>query len=58
MYSMHFSKVNASNVMKALILFRERRCLKKVPHKTIEHYNEDSRDCAKKTCLETPQITR
>jgi hypothetical protein len=58
MYSMRFPRGNDPNVMRVLKLFRERKCLKKVPHKTIEHYSEGSRDHAKKTCLESPQITR
>ncbi len=54
MNSMRFSKINDPNVMRVLRLFRERKCLKNVPHKTIEHYSEGSRDRGKKICLETP----
>jgi len=58
MRSLRFSKENDPNVIKVLRLFRERKCLKNIPHKTIEYYSDASSDRAKKTCLESPKITR
>jgi len=58
MHSMRFSKGNDPYVMRVLRLFRERKCLKNVPHKTIEYYSESSRVRAKETCPESPKITK
>ncbi len=58
MYSLRFSKGSDSSVIRFLRLFREMKCLKKVPHKTIEHYSDGTRNRATKTSLESPQTTR
>jgi hypothetical protein len=51
MQSMRFSKGNDLNVKRVLKLLRERKCLNKVPNKTIEYYNETSRAHPKKAVL-------
>jgi hypothetical protein len=37
-----FSGVINSDVMRTFMLFRHGKALKKVPHKTIEYYTEDT----------------
>ncbi len=52
-----FSKGNELTVVKVLKLLRERKCLNKVPKKTIEHYTENSKLQIKKAGIDSGQIT-
>jgi hypothetical protein len=58
MYPMRFSRGTNLNVMRVLILLRERKCLKKVPNKTIEYYIGDSTAHLKKAHFQPRRITR
>jgi hypothetical protein len=57
MIPMRFSSGNDLNVKRMLRLLRERKCLKKVPNKTVEHYSEDSTVQPRERRLESPQTT-
>jgi hypothetical protein len=54
---MRFSNGTDLNFTRMLKLLRERKCLKKVPNKTVEYYSEDSTMQPKERRLESPQIT-
>ena len=54
---MRYSSGNDLKFTRMLKLHRERKCLKKVPNKNVEHYSEDSTILRKERRLESPQIT-
>ncbi len=58
MHPMRFSKGSELSVMKVLKLLRERKCLNKVPKKTIEHYTENSKLHVKKAGIDSGQIAQ
>jgi hypothetical protein len=57
MIPMRFSSGNNLNVTRMLKLLGDRKCLKKVPNKTVEHYCEESTVQPKERRLESTQIT-